>query len=200
MISIRRAENDAKGSVRTYGGKDVLSALHASANVLKGYGGHRHAAGLSLEIDRLEEFAMSFDRALADIAEDASLRPLALEGECELSDLKLDTVLELERLGPVGPGNPEPVFKVRARVQHHSVMKGRHYKLQLSTPDEAPLPTVMEAVWFGAAERGEEMETSPEGPFAARTTEWAGVPEVNRFRGKTTPTFRVRDWRAGPAS
>jgi len=28
-------------------------------------------------------------------------------------------------------------------------------------------------------------------------SEWAGVPELNRFRGRVTPTFRVRDWRRG---
>jgi single-stranded-DNA-specific exonuclease len=187
VIALR--EDFGKGSVRSFGGKDVLNALRASSEHLLGFGGHKYAAGLSLPNDKIEEFAEAFDAALGAMQEDASTMPLYIEGACAIEDLDIQTLQELERLGPFGPGNPEPVFKFRAAVKHHTVLKGRHLKLNLS--DGQALPQIIEAIWFNAAERDEVMN----GAMGDEEAEWAGVPEINRFRGRMTPTLRVRDWR-----
>jgi single-stranded-DNA-specific exonuclease len=191
VIALR--EDFGKGSVRSYAGKDVLAALRASAHTLLGFGGHRHAAGLSVALDRVDELAEAFDQALANIAEDADAKPLLIEGSCSIEELDLQTLRELEHLGPFGPGNPEPVFSVRASVRGHRVLKGRHLKLDLvPRPVGAAFsPIAMEAIWFHAAERDELMSED----VLSQEAEWAGVPELNRFRGQVTPTFRVRDRR-----
>lgn len=187
-------EDFGKGSVRSYAGKDVLAALIASKAFLKGFGGHKYAAGLSVDHDQVDAFAQAFDDALGAIAEDAQAAPLWLDGDCELSDLTPSVLTELERLGPFGPGNPEPTFRVRAEIVDHRVLKERHLKLTLAGEFNGEAdPVSIEGIWFGAAERegilrnGEIVE-----PFG----EFAGVPELNRFRGRATPTFRVREWRA----
>ncbi|MGK5085685.1 single-stranded-DNA-specific exonuclease RecJ [Bdellovibrionota bacterium FG-1] len=186
VIALR--EDFGKGSVRSYGGKDVLSALRASAQYLLGFGGHKHAAGLSVAHHQLEAFAEAFDHALSEIAEDTETLPLYIEGQCTVADLDILTLQELERLGPFGPGNPEPVFTIRAGIRSHSVLKGRHFKLNLTSSISS---SVIEAIWFHAAERANVSELTS----GAAEMEWAGVPEINRFRGKMTPTFRVRDCR-----
>src|SRR6185312_7336653 len=76
VIALR--EDFGKGSVRSYAGKDVLSALRASSHVLLGFGGHKHAAGLSVALDKVDELAEAFDQALANIAEDAEAKPLLI--------------------------------------------------------------------------------------------------------------------------
>jgi single-stranded-DNA-specific exonuclease len=197
VIALR--EDFGKGSVRSYAGKDVLSALRASAGTLLGFGGHKHAAGLSVALDRVEELARAFDEALAEIAEDADAKPLYLEGMCSLSELDVKTLEELESLGPFGPGNPEPVFGVRAAVRGHQVLKGRHLKLNLfaaPVASDASRPSFIEAIWFHAADREQQVLESA----SVQETEWAGVPELNRFRGRVTPTLRVRDWRPSAGS
>ena len=202
VIAIREEENFAKGSVRSYAGKDVLSALRATASELLGFGGHKHAAGLSLKAENLDAFAAAFDTAIGNLEEDEDARPLLIEGEASLEELDLQTILEIERLGPFGPGNPEPVFSIRAAGRDHRVLKGRHLKLNLVgaagmakaasfSLREPQGPAPIEAIWFGAAEREELMSA---GAWQSMS-EWAGVPELNRFRGRVTPTFRVRDWR-----
>lgn len=184
VIALR--EDFGKGSVRSYGGKDILSALRASASHLLGFGGHKHAAGLSVALDQVDALADAFDHALAGIQEDATTLPLLFEGRCELSDLDIATLQELERLGPFGPGNPEPVFVVRGSVQNYRILKGRHLKFQIGN---AALKNRMDAIWFHAAEHDEISS----GNLFGQDAEWAGVPEINRFRGNMTPTFRVRD-------
>ena len=177
-------EDFGKGSVRSYAGKDVLGALRASAECLLGFGGHKYAAGLSVALDKVDAFAEAFDSALAEMAEDADARPLAIEGSCAIEDLDVRTLQEIERLGPFGPGNPEPVFSVRASVTSHHILKGRHLKMSLSD-----MTSQIDGIWFNAAE-GEKVVSDLESE-----AEWAVVPELNRFRGRVTPTLRVRDRR-----
>ncbi len=193
VIALR--EDFGKGSVRSFAGKDVLQALRQSSAHLLGFGGHRHAAGLSCPLDQVDALAESFDRALGELAEDAQAKPLWVEGECSLADLDFATLRELEALGPFGPGNPEPVFVVQASARRRQILKGRHFKLQL-TDGSAPASSSggLEAIWFHAAEREELLLDG----VLEKTARWAGVPELNRFQGRVTPTFRVRDWRQTP--
>lgn len=193
VIAIR--DGHAKGSVRSYGNKDVLAALRESAAHLLGFGGHRHAAGLSLKPENMDAFAEAFDAALSRLNVDPQALPLFVEGSCTIGDLDLKTLQELERLGPFGPGNPEPVFTFKASVRNQRVLKDRHLKLSLTSSGTASNPTLpheIEAIWFHGAEKN---LLSSE--VLATESEWAGVPELNRFRGQITPTFRVRDWRRG---
>jgi single-stranded-DNA-specific exonuclease len=192
VVALR--EDFGKGSVRSYGGKDVLAGLRACSEHLLGFGGHKYAAGLSVGLDHFEAFAEAFDRAFEAMPEGKDATALWIEGECSIGDLDIKTLQELEKLGPFGPGNPEPVFIVKAAVQNHRVLKERHLKLSLSQSKTLGMhsrPRIMDAIWFNAAERAEVLA----GASSREEREWAGVPELNRFRGQTTPSFRIRDWR-----
>lgn len=199
-------EKDTKGSVRSYAGKNVLQALHQCSDHLAGYGGHPMAAGVSLatvDSQTIEAFADAFDVAIAEqVNEKENVPPLKIEGGCQMSELEIQTLKELEWLGPFGPGNPEPVFKIAARIDTRRILKGRHLKLRLadcdSHPDVFGRERKMEAIWFGAAEKEEILSQieKENGLIDTQTQwEWAGVPELNRFRGSITPTLRVSDWK-----
>jgi len=187
-------EDYGKGSVRSYGGKDVLEALRRSSGLLRSFGGHKYAAGLSVELVNFEDLAIAFDEAVGSLEDaHAGERPLLTEGDATIEELDFKTLQEIERLGPFGPGNPEPIFVVRAKTVGHSVMKGRHLKLSLAGTGIAP-GSLMEAVWFHAAEREETFAAATRGENL-----WAATPEINRFRGRATPTLRVKDRRDPPA-
>lgn len=187
VLAIR--EDFAKGSVRSFGSKDVLAALHACAPLMLGYGGHKYAAGLSVSHENFEELARAFDQAVGNLEESRDVKPLLTEGNVDLESLTMRTLQEIEQLGPFGPGNPEPVFVVKAMAVSHSVMKGRHLKLNLTPAGGQDSNRVFfEAVWFHAAERADHVEAATSG-----VSLWAAVPEINRFRGRSTPTLRVKD-------
>ncbi|MGE0616525.1 MAG: single-stranded-DNA-specific exonuclease RecJ [Bacteriovoracia bacterium] len=187
VIAIR--EDFGKGSVRSFGGKNVLQALQACAADLRGFGGHKFAAGLTVTPEKLEEFALHFDEVVGALPAERNLTDLMLEGDCGLSDFDSRTLEELESLAPFGPGNPEPVFRVRASVQSKQLLKGRHVKMRLNADSTGTSGKTMEAIWFHSAEQIERVERE------AGISEWAGVPELNRFMGRVTPTFRVKAWR-----
>ncbi len=198
-------EDFGKGSVRSYGGKDVLEALRQCAVHLRSFGGHKYAAGLSCELVNFDALVDAFNAAVGGLENAGGPeRPLLTEGDASIEELDFKTLQEIERLGPFGPGNPEPVFVVLAKTIGHSVMKGRHLKLSLapvgsvknpalSSPGQTP--SVMEAVWFHAAEREDTFTAATRGENL-----WAATPEINRFRGRATPTLRVKDRRDAPAA
>ena len=193
VVALR--EDLGKGSVRSFGGKDVLAAIRACSDLLLGFGGHRHAAGFSVGLGQVEELARRFDEALATIPREYEQDILLVEGECTVSDLNIKTLEELESLGPFGTGNPEPVFTMRASVQSTRVIKERHLKLQLQECDVQAVSNgsrALEALWFNIAERVDPSE------LMDGHGEWAGVPELNRFRGQVTPQLRVKDFRKQP--
>jgi single-stranded-DNA-specific exonuclease len=193
VIAFRAGEGTGKGSVRSFAGRDVLAALRGCSELLLGFGGHRHAAGLSLAQERLEAFAAAFDDVLGKLDDEPGARPLRIDGKLSIHDLDLKTLRELEGLGPFGPGNPEPVFAVQAAARDHRVLKGRHLKLTLDPGERATGVgrERIEAIWFHGAEREALLRDGELGQLA----EWAGVPELNRFRGRVTPTLRIRDRR-----
>ncbi len=189
VIGIR--EGHAKGSARTYAGKDVLAGLRASSAFLAGFGGHRHAAGVSLKEESLAAFAEAFNEAMTGDHEAPQASPLKIDTSCALEDLDLKALQQLERLGPFGPGNPEPLIRVRARIAQpgYRALKNRHLKFTL-VGDTGYL---VDSIWFGAAEdlalySRLSSERDRETPL-----EWAVVPEINRFRGRMSPSLRVRD-------
>jgi single-stranded-DNA-specific exonuclease len=194
VIALR--EDFGKGSVRSFGGKDVLEALRRCSDHLRSFGGHKYAAGLCVELDQFEALALAFDEAVGSLEDaNAGERPLLTEGDASIEELDFKTLQEIERLGPFGPGNPEPVFVIRAKTIGHSVMKERHLKLSLSPVGASiGIPSVMEAVWFHAAEREETFNAATRGENL-----WAATPEINRFRGRATPTLRVKDRRDAPS-
>lgn len=187
VISIR--EGFGKGSVRSYGGKDVLQALRDCAPLLLGFGGHRFAAGLSVSPENIAQLQEQFDTSLSQIPDDETSRPLMVDAEVRIEDLNLKAIEEIEKLGPFGPGNPEPIFVMSAAVQGYRVLKGRHLKLELGLAGNS---ASLEAIWFHIAEKtGENLDDK----YLQGESQWAGVPELNRFRGRVTPTLRVKDWR-----
>jgi single-stranded-DNA-specific exonuclease len=194
VVALR--EDYGKGSVRSWAGKDVLAALRVCAPLLRTFGGHKHAAGLSVELERFDEFSDAFDRALGELQEDAAARPLMIDAEVSFTQLDLKTLHEIENLGPFGTGNPEPVFAVNARILDHRVLKERHLKFTLESGDidlGAARGSLFEGIWFHGAEK---REVYRDGELLLQAARFAGVPELNRFRGRVTPSFRIRDFRA----
>ncbi len=102
------------GSARTIPGVDVYQALAACAPSLDRWGGHRTAAGLTLEKRRLDQLRTSFaDASQCDAPGDAP----PIEVDIALSGpFRVPSVEDLSRIGPFGEGYPAPTFLVDAHV------------------------------------------------------------------------------------
>ena len=102
-------EGIGKGSGRAIPGIHLLDAIKSCGSHLERFGGHCHAAGLSLRADKVAEFAAAFEAEAARLLSDDDLTPrLAIDAEVYPKDITRELAMELKRMEPFGVGNPEP--------------------------------------------------------------------------------------------
>jgi single-stranded-DNA-specific exonuclease len=124
----------AHGSCRSVPSFDMLAALERCAPMLTRFGGHKLAAGLTLDAARVKEFRGALaDWGDAVLAPD-DLRPrLRIDVPVRFGTVRGDLVAELETLAPFGPGNPRPIFSATGveLVDRPRRLKERHLKMAL---------------------------------------------------------------------
>ena len=141
VIAFARAdERLLRGSARSISGvhiRDVLDAVAArDPRLLQKFGGHAMAAGVTLELAQLDQFAAAFDaectRALQAVG---SPDVIETDGELAPEELALATAEALRQGGPWGPGFPEPLFDGVFRISSARRVGERHLKLALAAPE-----------------------------------------------------------------
>ncbi len=148
------------GSARSVKDFDIHEAIGACAELLEQYGGHKYAAGLTLQKDRLEAFCEKFEAVVAATITDESLVPkIEIDAALPLSHLRLSPGESLPRFfrilkqfGPFGPGNMNPLFlarKVKDAGQARTVGEN-HLKLCLY--DDLDSSVKLDAIAFGMGE------------------------------------------------
>jgi single-stranded-DNA-specific exonuclease len=124
------------GSGRSIPGFDLLGGLHAAAEHLGRYGGHRAAAGLMIEAARVQEFRAAFEAHAAAVLTPDLLDPVErVDAVVSGTELGLELAEELEALEPCGMGNPSPRLLVPgARFGDVRPMgEGRHARFSVSS-------------------------------------------------------------------
>ncbi|MGD8500022.1 MAG: single-stranded-DNA-specific exonuclease RecJ [Phycisphaerales bacterium] len=139
MINAGAAENGiAQGSGRSIPGFCLLSAIKACSQHLTSFGGHKMAAGITIETEKIEQFAAEFEAyAQQNLDENVTVAKLHIDAEAPLDEFRKETISELQLLGPFGQGNPEPIFAtrgVRLASPPRRVGSGREH-LQLAITD-----------------------------------------------------------------
>ncbi len=108
---------EVKGSARSIEGINIYESLADCEEVLTQFGGHDHAAGMSLSEDDVEAFREQFDAAVGERVTAELLRPtIKVDAMVDLDTI--GTVDDrfwaiLQQFGPFGPGNSKPVFHAR---------------------------------------------------------------------------------------
>ena len=122
------------GSVRGPAGSRLHDALSRCQHLVTRFGGHQAAAGVELDLARLDEFRAAFVAAV----DDAPARPAPRLDATSSSLLWLDhsdaperVLTDLALLEPCGLGNPAPALLVEAKVGSSRAVNGGHLKLEL---------------------------------------------------------------------
>jgi len=170
---------DVKGSARSIPGlhiRDVLAVVDARhPGVMKKYGGHAMAAGMTLGRSDFHAFTEAFDRAVRDTLTAADLEAaITTDGPLSADELSLETAALLKRAGPWGQHFPEPLFDGEFRVVSQRIVGENHLKL------------VLQPVDGGGIIDGIAFNTGPEVPDYTRTgARVVYKPDANTFRGRT---------------
>lgn len=176
----------AHGSCRSIPDFDMLGALEHCADLFVRFGGHRQAAGLTMEAGRVPEF-----RARVNAHADAVLEPdqlrarLRIDGPLGLKAITHDLMREIDSLGPFGMSNPRPVFHATgvSIVDGPRTLKERHLKMTFSQDGRR-----FRAIAWRAAERAELLTRNKADVNLAFSL------EKNEFKGETYLELNVADF------
>jgi single-stranded-DNA-specific exonuclease len=174
------------GSARSIEAYHLFDGLTACRDLLEKFGGHSHAAGLSIRRGQIPEFRRRLNEHAASCLTEADLVPtLNIDAEVQPRGLTFQLSQELGALEPFGAGNPRPVFVTRGfRVMGEpQVIKEQHLKLRVAGEDNRPF----EAIWW----RG--LEESEQTPQANQRIDLAYELEVNRWNGEIRLQLNVKD-------
>jgi single-stranded-DNA-specific exonuclease len=142
---------DARGSARSIEAVNITTAIAANQHLVKGFGGHPMAAGLSIDPERIPDFRIAISRTLQDMGVELQAeKSLQIDGYLTLPELSLSLVEDFERLAPFGAGNPPVVLATRNLKLTGYVAVGRNDEhLQLTIEDE--LGHSMRSIWWQGA-------------------------------------------------
>lgn len=184
MIAVQ--DGLGKGSGRSIAAFDLHAALLSCGDLLVKYGGHKAAAGLTIDAARIPEFAERFNAVARERLTVDDLVP-RLRTDLDLPLEEADEAFEraLRHLEPFGVGNPGPVLVARGvRVGAPPRRIGTDgLKLSLETGRGA-----MDGVGWGLASRAAELRAGASVDIAYRL-------DVNEYRGTRTLQAVVQDFR-----
>ncbi len=129
-----------QGSARSIAGFCLLSAIQACSRHLVKFGGHKMAAGITIEPAKIDQFAAEFEAyARGNLTQDDVIAKLHIDAAAPLAEISYDLVGQLQMLGPFGPGNPEPIFATKGvrLASPPRVVGARGDHLQLAITDNS---------------------------------------------------------------
>ena len=172
-----------RGSVRSIPGFHVVRALRRCEDLLVTFGGHAHAAGLTIEEERVEEFKARMEAIALEELDDERLIPsISIDERVSFAEVDFSLLADLQKLEPYGMGNRKPLFCAEGvEVDRTRVVKGNHLQLWLRQGG-----TTRRAIAFG---RGDEAIA------AGDLIDIAFHAEENVWQGRRELQLQVRDLR-----
>ena len=173
-----------RGSGRSIESFNLAAALDQCDDLLVKHGGHSMAAGLSIKSENLDCFRKRLNSIAHQLLTHEKFQPLLhLDGQGPLRFITKHTIKELDRLEPVGQGNPPAQFatsKVRCAKQPVRMGKdNQHVKMWITDGK-----ITHEAVWWGGGDF----------PLPSGIFDIAYAPKLNVFNGQENVQLQVIDW------
>ncbi|OQY94173.1 MAG: single-stranded-DNA-specific exonuclease RecJ [Sphingobacteriales bacterium UTBCD1] len=133
-VVLTQSGNYAAGSARSVPGYNLYEAIHSCKDYLLGYGGHFAAAGMTLEIEKIESFREKFEEVVSStINADLLIPEIDIDAEIFFADIKWPFYNIILQMEPFGPENLRPVFitKKVMNTGYSKIVKEEHIKFSL---------------------------------------------------------------------
>lgn len=176
--------DEARGSARSIPGLDLFSLLSTCRHYYKSFGGHKQAAGLTIETDKLEVFAREINTAADKAIMCMEARPI-IKADGDLTGIRVsvEDAASLRMLEPCGCGNPPPLF-IKRRVGVAAVKrvgkKGEHLKLTVNEEGRR-----LDCIAFRWGDTG--------WPVTGQRPDMVFTPGVNSWLGRESLQLVVKD-------
>ena len=180
------AEDDEgyiKGSGRSIEGinlRDTLAKISEKDDILKKFGGHSMAAGMSILKKDLEKFSTMFDAEIKGYDQALFTPVLHTDGIIGNEELNTESAKAIDAYGIWGQGYEEPIFERKMTVVNKRLIKEKHIKLTLSCGGKMRV----NAMWFFCTEKDyNEIEINEEYEvyFKLNVSEYLGEEQFSIF-------------------
>ena len=183
VVLIAVGDDEAKGSGRSVPGYDLHAGLTSAGDHLLRYGGHKAAAGLTIDASEIPAFAEALARHADGVL---GSRPAAMQRHVDAvlapSEVSLDLIEELSALEPFGLGNPGVTLLAPAATLHgvERMGEGKHLRCTVELGGFR-----CRAVGFGMGDLGDELSQPGRFDVAYRI-------QRNEWNGAVTPQMVLR--------
>lgn len=193
------AEDGVKGSGRSIDAYHMYEELNKCSQLLTKYGGHKLAAGLSLEKDNVERFRQAVN-AVCTLEEKDLVEKVSIDMQMPFSCVTESLVEELNLLEPFGKGNVKPVFAEKnVEILNARIIGKNHNMLKMQMKDSGGVS--IDALYFGDAREFMAMLEEKYGKAAVENLlkgRSSGVfvsvtyyPGINEYMGRKTPQIII---------
>ena len=187
-IVVTKNNGLVKGSARSIKGFNITKALEKFSKYLDRYGGHELAAGFTIVEEKFDKFMQLMIEYANETLNENDLTPkLEIEVLLDLKDITKVLVKDLNKLEPLGFGNPKPYVCLKGLDIVRSFVIGKdenHLKLFVKDEDNNELTLML----FRC---NEDVELLKQGD----SIEVVGYPDINIWNGKESMQFNVKEWR-----
>ncbi|UZR92592.1 single-stranded-DNA-specific exonuclease RecJ [Chondrinema litorale] len=187
-IIITSSNGKATGSARSVKDFDIHEAIAACSKHLIQFGGHKYAAGITLEIDQVPAFAHQFEKVVSEtILPDQLIPKIEIDAQLDLSQITWNFYKIIEQMSPFGPENLRPVFVSEVVCDKGKIrlLKEKHLKLTVRQKETS---FCLDAIAFNFGEFYRELMSRDGAPFYICYT-----IEKNEYKGKVTLQLMIKD-------
>ena len=175
---LTRAEEGVKGSGRSIETYDMFAQMCRCRALLTKFGGHKLAAGLSLEEENVERFRETINE-LCELSDEDLQEKVSIDMRLPFPYITEQLVNELELLEPFGKGNPKPLFAERnLRAISPRIFGKNRNVLKCRLQDQQG--NQMEAVYFG------DVEDCLQAMERKQVMSFTYYPTINEYMGRRT--------------
>lgn len=185
-VILTESNNKITGSARSVSGFDVYGAIMECSELLEKFGGHKYAAGLTLDMNNLERFQQKFEQVVSSTITEAMLTPVVeIDMLIEFDTITTKFLRVLKQMSPFGPENPKPVFEAHNVYVSNSLscFRDKHIRFLAKQPNNE---NAFQVLGFDMAEHYDRLA-------AGDTFRLAFTIEENTFNGYTSIQLRIKD-------
>ena len=161
-VVLTESNGKVTGSARSVKGFDLYAAMEACVDLFDNFGGHMHAAGVTMPPENVEAFRRRFDEAVAERITPEQLLPVVeVDARLPITEINDSFYKLLKQFAPFGPGNMNPVFVSEPVSLYNAgwrVVGDNHLQLQVWDPQNRSM--VFKAIAFKQAARFAEVSTA----------------------------------------
>lgn len=188
-LILTKGEEEIKGSGRSIDAYHMYEELNKCRHLLTRFGGHKLAAGVSLEEKNLTAFRECLNRN-SSLTEEDMIPKVSIDMQLPLSYIDEDLVTQLEWMEPFGKGNQKPVFVEKELEIINTRILGKNQNvLKMQVRDMSG--KIMEALYFGNASAFLAYFEQKKDAKAAFTY----YPSVNEYQGKKSLQIVIQNYR-----